>query len=302
MEQAENTFDTAREDTVNMFEQQDMPMEEQEIPAEEETQPTEEQPAEEQPAPEMLEQAVSTAEVAAQAAQEKDLQLQQVMQEIQGLKQQNEQLQEIIRQQNEQQKEAVVEEALEPPMLDINALAFKEDAEVQAELAKYAQEMSDYARAGVMKEIAPYLEYAKEGQREREKGEILAELKKIPELQGIEDMMPQIENIIKRNPRLYEGVPLEDAIINAYATVRGVNAINEPPKKELTAEEFMELYNNNPEFKEIVEKQRLDEIKDSQQVPALSSSSGAVNAALNIPKTPETFAEASERTRKMFGK
>ena len=63
----------------------------------------------------------------------------------------------------------------------------------------------------------------------------------------------------------------------------------------------MELYDKNPTFQELVEKKRLDTIKQSQQVPPFSASSGAVNAALNIKEKPKTFEEASERTRRMFG-
>ena len=74
----------------------------------------------------------------------------------------------------------------------------------------------------------------------------------------------------------------------------------EPPA-EPTVNELMDMYNSNPEFQQLVEKQRLEQIKQSQQVPPFSASSGAVNAALNIEKKPKTFEEASERTRRMFG-
>ena len=72
-------------------------------------------------------------------------------------------------------------------------------------------------------------------------------------------------------------------------------------KKEPTAEELMEMYNNNPAFQELIEKKRIEAVKGSQQVPPLSASSGAVNVALNIKEKPKTFEEASARTRKMFG-
>ena len=62
----------------------------------------------------------------------------------------------------------------------------------------------------------------------------------------------------------------------------------------------MEYYKNNPEFQQLVEKDRLNSIKQSQQVPAMSASNGAVNAALNIPEKPKTWEEASQRTRSMF--
>ena len=78
--------------------------------------------------------------------------------------------------------------------------------------------------------------------------------------------------------------------------------MNTPPPaaKEPTAEELMEAYNSNLTFRDMVEKQRLEQIKQSQQVPPFSASCGAVNAALDIKEKPKTFEEASMRTREMF--
>ena len=50
----------------------------------------------------------------------------------------------------------------------------------------------------------------------------------------------------------------------------------------------------------MIEKKRLDDIKQSQQVPAMSASNGAVNAALTIKEKPTTWDDASQRTRDMF--
>lgn len=101
-------------------------------------------------------------------------------------------------------------------------------------------------------------------------------------------------------------MPIDEKYINAYAMAKGINSINNPPAppeepKEPTVDELMELYNTNPAFQEMVEKQRLGVIKQSQQVPPFSASSGAVNAALNIKEKPQTLEEASRRTREMFG-
>ena len=62
----------------------------------------------------------------------------------------------------------------------------------------------------------------------------------------------------------------------------------------------MAMYNANPEFQQMIEKQRIDALKDSQQVPVMSASSGLTNAALNIKEKPQTMDEASERARAMF--
>ena len=251
-----------------------------------------------------LDDAVNTAEIAAQAAQEKDAQLQQALQELEMLKAQNQQMQGTLAELSKKNEENLIEEAMQMPTLDINALAFATEEEVAQAQAEYAQKMSEFVKAGVMKEVSPFVEQAKEGIYQKEKAETIAALSQIPELAGIGDMQPQLDKIIANNKWLQsDDMALDEKLINAYAIARGVNAINTPPEepKKLTDDDLMKLYDENPTFQELIEKKRLDTIKQSQQVPPLSASSGAVNAALNIKEKPKTFEEASERTRRMFG-
>ena len=318
-------FDDARNATEELFENADEQLtldeavqaqETEEQPVET-TETVEEQPAEtvaetteqvaEQPTQEdaTLENAITTAETAAQVAQERDMQLQQALQEIEALKAQNQQMQGSLEELSKQNEENLVEEALQPPVLDVNGLAFATEDEIKQAHADFAQKMAEYNRKQIMQELAPTLEYAKKGMQEAERTEVLAALSQVPELQGIENMVPQLEKIIANNKWLQsEDMSMDEKLINAYAIARGVNAINTPPPeppKELTSEELMELYDKNPTFQELVEKKRLDTIKQSQQVPPFSASSGAVNAALNIKEKPKNWDDASERTRKMFG-
>jgi hypothetical protein len=305
-------FDEAIRATEEMFEQQ------QSIP--EEMPPAEEMPAEipeevpeEQPTPEdavvtetqaTLDNAVQTAEMAAQAAQQREMQMQQLMADMEALRTQNQQMQGTIDELSKKNEEHLIEEALMPPELDLNGLAFADEATQKAAMAKFAQDMTAYNRQQIMNELSPTLEYAKKGMRDAEKTEVLNALSQLPELSGINDMLPQLDRIIANNKWLSsDDMPMDEKYINAFAIAMGVNSINTPPEepKELTSEELMELYDKNPTFQELVEKKRIDAIKNSQQVPQFSASSGAVNAALNIPEKPKTFEEASERTRKMFG-
>ena len=252
----------------------------------------------------MLDDAVNTAEIAAQTAQEKDMQLQQVMQELEALRTQNQQMQGTIDELSQRNEEQVIEEALAMPTLDVNGLAFATEEEVAQAQQEYARQMAELVKAGVMKEVEPFVAQAKEGMYQKEKTETLSALSQVPELKGINEMTPQLDKIIANNKWLQsDDMPIEEKYINAYAIARGVNAINTPPEepKELTSEELMALYDKNPTFQELVEKKRLDTIKQSQQVPPFSASSGAVNAALNIKEKPKTWDDASERTRKMFG-
>ena len=250
-----------------------------------------------------LGQAAETAEVAAQVAADKEAQLQEALREIEILKQQNSQMQGSIDELSRHNEQQLVEDILEPPTLDINSLAFADEETIKAAQAKYAADMAEYNRKQIMKELSPFVEQAKEGIYEKEKREIVSALSQVPELNGIESMMPQLEKIIKNNKALSsDDIPLDEKLITAYAIAKGVNSINTPPvePKEPTTEELMALYNNNADFRDMVEKQRLEQIKQSQQVPPFSASSGAVNAALNIEKEPKTLEEASAGVRKLF--
>ena len=301
-------FDEAIRATEAMFAEENALAEEptaEEVP----TEPTtEEAPIEEQA--QMVEEnatlddAVYTAEMATQVAQEKDVQLQQLMAEMEALREQNQQMQGTLEELSRQNEENIIEEAIQMPTLDVNKLAFATDEEVATAQSEYARQMAEFIRGDIMKEMSPFLEQAKEGMRQQERSEILSALSELPELNGINDLMPQLEKIIANNRWLQsDDMPMDEKLINAYAIARGVNAINTPIEepKELTDDELMELYDKNPTFQELIEKKRIASIKNSQQVPPFSASSGAVNAALNIQEKPKTFDEASERTRKMFG-
>ena len=317
-----NIFDEANKATEEMFtEQTNSEAIENQNPEEnpentsgsEETQTaevsTEEAPASASPEnanPEQtaLGEAAQTAEVAAQVAAEKDAELQQVKQQLEAERQRSAQLQGTVEELSRQNEQEVVEEALQPPELDISSLAFADEETVKAAQAKYAADLADYNRKAFMKEFAPVIEQANEAKYAKEKSEVIAALSQVPELKGIDGMLPQLDRIIANNKALSSNdIPMDEKYITAYAIAMGVNSMNTPPvqQKELTSEELMALYNNNPEFQEMVEKQRIEQVKQSQQVPPFSASSGAVNAALDIKEEPKGWDDASKRTRAMFG-
>lgn len=252
----------------------------------------------------VLSDAVNTAEAAAQAAQQKDMQLNQMEQQLQASQQQIQQLRETVTELSNQNEKNLTEELLTEPVLDVNALAFADEETARAAQAEYARSMAEYAKQQIMKEMQPFVDQAKEGMRLKERNEVLDALDQVSELKGIKEMVPQIEKIIKSNKALSsDDMPMDEKYITAYMIAKGVNAINEPQRQAPTVEQLMNIYENNPDFQEAVEKKRLSQLNNSnsQQVPPFSASSGAVNAALNIKEKPKTFEEASERTRRMFG-
>lgn len=320
-----NTLDEATAATEEMFENSEQlslsdvppaentPSEDEQgtknPPAEEvqsEAQTAEEGTVGQDPMGQSLEDAVQTAEAAAQVAQDRDNQLNDAMAEIEALRQQNQQLQGTIDEMSRQNTEEIIEEALTPPTLDINGLAFATEEEQRAAMTKYADEMSAYNRKQLLKELSPALEFAKRGMSEAEKNDAISVLSEIPDLSNIRELKPQLDRIIANNKWLQsEDMPWDMKYINAYFLGKGIDVTNNPPTvpepaKEPTPEELLKLYNDNPAFQELVEKQRLDTIKQSQQVPPMSSSNGAVNAALNIKDKPKTLEEASQRTFEDF--
>lgn len=295
-----DNFDEAKQATEQMFEAPTEVVEEAPAETPEET-PTEETAPN---ADAMLDEATTVAEEATQIAEQQNAELSRVTSENEQLRAQNEQLQRTISEMSQANKEEVVEEALEMPTIDFNELAFADEETQRNAQNEYASKMAEFVRKGVMKEMSPYIEQAKAGQAEKEKNEAITALSNVPELAGIDTMLPQLENIIARNKWLQSSdMPIEDKLINAYAIARGVNAMNTPveEKKELTDDELMELYDKNPSFQELIEKKRIESVKGSQQVPPFSASSGAVNVALNIKEKPKSWDDASERTRQMFG-
>ncbi len=244
--------------------------------------------------------AAEVAESAAIAAQEADSRLQEVLQENELLRQENAKMQELLREMNNQNKAQVIEETVpEIPQLDFSALSFADEAQKRAAAEKYSQDMIEYAKQAILKDIAPFVEQAKRGQFEAEKIDLLEALKDVPELAGIGDMSGQLDRIIANN-RVFQNddVPLSEKYITAYAIAKGVESMNNPYKPP-TVEELIGLYNSNPEFKEAVEKQRLAEIKkQTQDIPVLSGSSGIGNAAPTLPGKPKNWDEALANAKK----
>ena len=298
-----DNFDEARQATEQMFEAPvEQPVEETPVEETSTEAPVETPPEAPTEAPQ---NAMQVAEDVTKLAEEQNAQLSQFMAENEQLKAQMEQMQKTIAEMSKANEERVVEEAMSMPTIDFNDLAFA-DEETQAKAQQdYASKMAEYVRKGVMDEMSPYIEEAKAGRMEREKNEAVSYLSQVPELAGLEEMMPQINHIISKNKWLQsDDMPIEEKIINAYALARGVNAMNTPveEKKDPTEDELMAMYEKNPAFQELIEKKRIESLQKSQQVPPFSASSGAVNVALNIKEKPKTLDEASERTRSMFGR
>lgn len=304
-------FEDASTATEQMFADDQLSL--MDVPVEETPEPSMEPPVEPEPPAALAEPVTETpaepapadptataaqvAETAAQTAADLSAELEAAHARIAELEGQNAEL-------SKQNAETVVEEVLTPPTIDFESLAFADEATRKAAQEKYIADTAEYNRKMFMRDHADDLAYAREGRMDRELNELAESLNDHAQFAGIVEMLPQIKTIIAQNPLLSaENVSSEEKLAMAYLMAKGASGVNNPPTppKEPTTEELMAMYNGNSAFQEMVEKQRLEQIKNSQQVPPLSASSGAANAALNIQEKPKTFEEASRRTREMFG-
>lgn len=242
-----------------------------------------------------MQQAVDTASVAAEAAAQKDRELQEALARIQ-------QLEGTVAEMSKAQEEKIVEEMLKPPTLDLDALAFADDDTREKAMADYTAQLTEYNRQQMMDEIKPFIDYSKQMKDASDRDEAIRMLADFPQMKGIADMRSQLDRIIASTPLLNNSdVPIEEKYVVAYAMANGVNAINAPAPTDPSVDDMMKMYNNSPAFREQVEMQRIAELKKGQQVPPFSASSGAATAALNIKEKPKSWDDAFERTYETFG-
>lgn len=313
----EKTFDTARSEVEALFANPEEVTSDEVVDTGSEV--TQEQEVVEEPAAEVpaeaevpiseraiaqTEEAVTAAEQAVAVAQQKNAETEQLMAQLQAEKERSASLERQLSEVNAQREEEVIEEILQPPVLDIASLAF-ESPEVQAEAQrKYAEEMTAYNQKMMEKELAPLKERARMAD-EAEAIEIMkAQTAADPRFKGFAELTPHIQSILKNNKALASAdMPIQDKILQAYVIARGVDAMEAPEPeapKEMTTEELVAKYKGNPEFRKAIEQLRIEELKAGQQVPPLASSTGAGNVALNIKEKPTSFKDAAERTRQMF--
>ena len=216
------TLDSAREEAMNLFEEQtiddaevvedttadetseeveeDTPVDE--VPAVSE-ESTEEVSAEQQAAAD----AANTAQIAAETAAAKDAELQQALEAMKQMQEQNAQLQEQISELSKVNEQHLIEETMQMPTLDVNGLAFADEATVKAAQEKYAQDMAEYIKQPLMKELSPFIEQAKEGQRIKQRDEIVEALNrftrvnkrvKAPTVEEFKKMLEEAADIISK--------------------------------------------------------------------------------------------------------
>lgn len=201
----------------------------------------------------------------------------------------NAQLKQSLTQQSETAK-TQLEEALEPPKLDIDGMMYADDATRQAKQAEYNAAMLDYQRKMLMKEMQPMMDSYRAQQHSQALQSAVDNLHTIPGVGGrFDDVAADIPQTIKSIPAL-SSMPPNEAVVLAALIAKGRAATNAPAK---TPEQMADEVYSNPEIMKLLELKRTQALAQNQNIPPMSASQGAMSAApVNVDHKPETVQDA----------
>ena len=201
----------------------------------------------------------------------------------------NAQLKQSLTQQSETAK-TQLEEALEPPKLDIDGMMYADDATRQAKQAEYNAAMLDYQRKMLMKEMQPMMDSYRAQQQSQALQSAVDNLHTIPGVGGrFDDVAADIPQTIKSIPAL-SSMPPNEAVVLAALIAKGRAATNAPAK---TPEQMADEVYSNPEIMKLLELKRTQALAQNQNIPPMSASQGAMSAApVNVDHKPETVQDA----------
>lgn len=209
----------------------------------------------------------------------------------------NQQLKQSMAQQSDATK-AKLEDALEPPTLDINGMMYDDDETRQKKQNEYNAAMLDYQRKMLMKEMQPMVDSYREQQKTREMQSAISNLHTVPGMGGrFDDVTADIPQTIKSIPAL-ASMPPNEAVVLAALVAKGRAAANAPAK---TPEQVADEVYSNPEVMKLLELKRTQALQQNQNIPPMSASQGAMSAApVNVDHKPETVQDAFEELTKML--
>lgn len=305
-EEKNMTIDDANSAALDMFNQDDEAQAEAEYEQAQDDNQQQVQPAENQPDEPIppTNDDVTQPEQNQNSEQNLIEQLQVMQNQLAEMQRQNGILNDTISQMSDQNKQETVNNVLELPVLDVNSMAFDDEDTIKAKQLEYSQKMFDYCKNQIEHDFKPYFDEAKKGMAEREKTELLDQMKDVKELAGIDQMLPELNTIIETNPLFTDNMDMDKKLITAYIIKNGIDSIQQrqQPQQEPSIDEWLKQYENNRELQNAIEQRRIAAVKENQQVPQMSASNGSGNAALNIKSTPNSLDEANKRARELFEK
>lgn len=211
------------------------------------------------------------------------------------------QTQQAAQEANRANEEAVVAAVLKPPVLDFNSVQYLGEDERKLAIEQYGSAMADYAKQSIMQELQPMVDHFKRQTKEAEDAAVRNQLGGQGGLEGFNDNIQQIENIIAHLPAI-ANLPADSRYALGYVINRGVQAMNAKPAEPESVDQLVAKVLQNPEAMKAIEKDRVARIAAAnKQAPPVAASQGQSNAPAVAQNAPQDFNEARARARKIFG-
>lgn len=285
-------FEQAQEKAREMADNYNVENEETNI---REVQPEEENPAEVQQGEENSQ--VDTLALAQKATDE----MAKSKEETQKIKAENEQLKNLLKEISEERTEEIEGETV--PEFEIEGLTFMDPDEQKKAFSDFAKQIAEYSRRSTLQAISPLIERSQNAIQNQEEQSIFDELRGTEEFKDIDNLTPQIRKIMENNAVLKNGeFTPEERIATAYLIAQGVENQNRKAKSEtaMSKDEFLKMIDDNPEYSQYINERNIERLKNNENVPRFSATSGAGGASVNLKERPKTFSEANDFIKKYY--
>lgn len=214
-----------------------------------------------------------------------------------AMQSENQQLKQSMTQQSDNTK-AQLEEALEPPTLDINGMMYDDDETRAKKQNEYNAAMLEYQRKMLMKDMQPMVDSYRAQQQSQAVQAAINGLRNTPGVgDKFADVAADIPQTIQSIPAL-RSLPPQEAVSIAALVAKGRAATNAQAK---TPEQVADEVFGNPEVMKLLELKRTQQYQQNRNIPPMSASQGAMaSAPINVEAKPETVQEAFDQFSKML--
>lgn len=259
-------------------------------------QPTDMQPTEQAPIEQPMDATTPHIDAEQPTPEQANMQQQmqqqmQVAQENEMLKQEIARLNDTLRQQSANATAEIVSSATGEPTFDPSELMYLSPEESQAKIAEFVSGIKQSVlNSDEMKGMRD--EYAK-AREERELYEIINDMANSPELKGydVRGSIGDMITVMQNNPFFNNpDMAANDKVFDAMLIAEGVKSLKSKLSGEadkIDYDKIMDLYHNDSELQRRINGDRVQQLKQNQQVPPQSASSGFASVTNNIPNKPE---------------
>lgn len=188
------------------------------------------------------------------------------------------------------------------PVLDFEAIRYKDEGEQAAAMADWQKNVVDYAirkaTEAAQREVAPVRDEYEAKRRIAEADAAKATIYADPRFASFRDRDADIERILSTTPAL-NGADAATRYMLGGLIDRGLNNLQ---PKEMTTEELVQKALASPEVMKALETKRATEIqKQNAEIPTIAPSSGTANASPIPENKPKSFDDIRSRAMKRFG-